>query len=98
MKGAIWMEENSLGEDTLMIHVEKEERCPFRMTIYFKKIDGLFYLYRHGSGCEHKGHSKKTNLKTSVAHTAKSEIKSVKRKVQYPIKARGAASLLENLQ
>jgi hypothetical protein len=42
-----------------MLPVEKEERCPFRMTIYSKKKDGFFYLSRHGSGCEHKGHSKK---------------------------------------
>jgi hypothetical protein len=55
-----------------MLHVEREERRPFKMTIYFKKKDGLFYLSRHGSGCDHKGHSKKTNVKTSAAHTTKS--------------------------
>jgi hypothetical protein len=54
-----------------MIPVEKEERSPFRMKIYFKKKDGLFYLSRHGSGVEYKGHSKKTNVKTSAAHTTK---------------------------
>jgi hypothetical protein len=42
-----------------MLLVDKEERCPFRMTIYFKNKDGMFYLSRNGSGCEHKGHSKK---------------------------------------
>jgi hypothetical protein len=36
-------------------------------------------------------------LKTSAAHTTKSEIKIVKTMVQSPIKARGAASLLEKL-
>jgi hypothetical protein len=61
------------------------------------QIDNLFHLSRHGSGCEHKGHSKKTNVKTSAAHTTKSEIKIVKALVQSPIKARGAASLLEKL-
>jgi hypothetical protein len=80
-----------------MIPVDTDERCPFRMKIYFKKKDGLFYLSRHGSGCEDKGHSKNTNVKTSAAHTTKSEIKTVKAMVQYPIKARGAASLLEKL-
>jgi hypothetical protein len=29
-----------------MLHVAKEERCPFRMTIYFKKKDGSFNLDR----------------------------------------------------
>jgi hypothetical protein len=57
----------------------------------------VFYLSRHGSGCEHKGHSKKTNVKTSAAHKTKSELKNVKAMVQSPIKARGAASLLEKL-
>jgi hypothetical protein len=80
-----------------MLPVEKEERRPFRMTIYFKRKDGLFYLSRHGSGCEHKGHSEKTNVKTSAAHTTKSEIKTVKAMVQSHIKARGAASLLQKL-
>jgi hypothetical protein len=77
-----------------MLPVEKEERCPFRMTIYFKNKDGLFYLSRHGSGCEHKGHSKKKNANTSAAHTTKSELKTVIAMVQSPIKARGATSLL----
>jgi hypothetical protein len=81
----------------MMLPVEKEERCHFRMTIYFKRKDGLFYLSRHGSGCEHKRHSKKTNVKTSAAHTTKSEIKPVKAMVQSNIKTRGAASLLEKL-
>jgi hypothetical protein len=72
--------------------VEKEERCPFRMTTYFKKEDGLFYLSTHGSGCEQKGHSEKTNVKTSAAHTTKLELKTVKVVVQYPIKTRGASS------
>jgi hypothetical protein len=80
-----------------MLPVEKEERYPFRITIYFKKKDDLFYLSRHGSGCEHKGHSNKTNVKTSAAHTTKSELKTVKAIVQSPIKERGAASLLEKL-
>jgi hypothetical protein len=80
-----------------MIPVEKGERCPFRMTIYFKKKDGLFYRSIHGSDCEHKRHSKKTNVKTSAAHTTQSEIKTVKAMVQSPIKARGAASLFEKL-
>jgi hypothetical protein len=53
--------------------------------IYFKKKDGLFYLSRHGSGCEHKGHSKKTNMKTSAMHMKKSEPKHVKSIVQSPI-------------
>jgi hypothetical protein len=79
-----------------ILPVEKEERCPFRMTICFKKKDGLFYLSRHGSGCEHKGHYKK-NEKTSAAHATKSELKTVLAMVQSPIKARGAASLLEKL-
>jgi hypothetical protein len=81
----------------MMLPVEKEERCTFGMTIYFKKKDGLFYLSRHGSGCEHKGHSMKTNVKTSAANTTKSELKTVKSMVQSYIKARGAASLLEML-
>jgi hypothetical protein len=80
-----------------MLPVEKEEMCPFRMTIYFKKKDGLFLLSIHGPGCEHKGHSKKTNLKTSAARTTKPEIKTVKAMVQYPIKARGEAGLFEKL-
>jgi hypothetical protein len=80
-----------------MLPVEKEERSPFRMTIYFKKKDGLFYLSRYGSGCEHKGHSKKKNVKTSPAYTTKSEIKTFKAMVQSPIKARGVESLLEKL-
>jgi hypothetical protein len=80
-----------------MLPVKKEESCPFRMKISYKKKDSLFYLSRHGSGCEHKGHSKKINVKTSAAHTTKSEIKTVKAMVQYPIKARGSASLFEKL-
>jgi hypothetical protein len=80
-----------------MLPAEKEELCPFRMTIYFKKKDVLFYLSRHISGCEHKRHSKKTNVKTSAVQTTKSEQKTVKAMVQYPIKTRGAASILENL-
>jgi hypothetical protein len=78
-----------------MLPVEKEEKCPFRMTIYFKKKDSLLYLSRHGSGCENKGHSKQTNVKNSAAHMTKSEVKTVIAMVQSPIKARGAASLLE---
>jgi hypothetical protein len=54
-----------------------------------QKKDVMFYLSRHGSGCEHKGHSKKTNVKTSAAHTTKSEIKTVKAMVQSPIKEKG---------
>jgi ribosomal protein L31E len=54
-------------------------------------------MSRHGSGCEHKGHSKKINVKTSAAHRTKSEMKSVKAMVQSHIKAKGAASLLEKL-
>jgi hypothetical protein len=50
----------------------------FQIDNYFKKKDGLFYLYSHGSGCENKGHSKKINVKTSAAHTTKSEIKTFK--------------------
>jgi hypothetical protein len=73
-----------------MLRVEKEERCPFKTTIYFKNKCGLFYLSRHGSGCDNKGHSKKTDVKTSTAHTTKSEIKTVKAMVQSHIKARGA--------
>jgi hypothetical protein len=67
MKGTSWMEGNSYT----MLPVDKVERCPFRMTIYFKKKDGLYYLSRHGLGYayEHKGHSKNVNVKTSVAHT-----------------------------
>jgi hypothetical protein len=80
-----------------MLPVEKEERCLFRMTIYLKNKDGLFYLSRNGSGCEHEGYSKKTNVKTSAAHTTKSEIKPVKSMVQSPIQARGGASILEKL-
>jgi hypothetical protein len=81
----------------IMLPVEKEERCPFRMTTYFKNKDGLSYLSIHGSGCEHKGHSKKTNMKTSAVHTTKSEIKTIKAMVQSPIKARGSAILLKKL-
>jgi hypothetical protein len=97
MKGATWMEGNSHGEDTRCFLLRK--RKGFRLTIYFKKKDGLFYLSRHGSGCEHKGHSKKTNVKTSAVHTKKSELKTVivKAMVQSPIKARGAGSLLEKI-
>jgi hypothetical protein len=84
-----------------MLPVEKEENCPFRMTIYLKKKYGLFYLSRHGSGPEHKGHSKKTNVKISAVHMTKSGLKSglktVKSVVQSHIKARGAESLLEKL-
>jgi hypothetical protein len=36
-------------------------------------------------------------VKTSAAHTKKSELKNVKAIVQSPIKARGAASLLQKL-
>jgi hypothetical protein len=57
----------------------------------------MCFLSGNGSGYEHKGHFKKTNFKTSAAHTAKSEIKTVKGMVQSPIKARGEASLLEKL-
>jgi hypothetical protein len=81
-----------------MLPVEKEERCPFRMIIYFKKKYGLFYLSRHGSGCEHKGHSKKKNVTTSAAHTTKSEIKTGKAMIQSPIMEMGAASLLEKIR
>jgi hypothetical protein len=37
-------------------------------------------------------------VKPSAAHTKKSELKTVKTMVQSPIKARGAASLLEKLE
>jgi hypothetical protein len=40
---------------------------------------------------------KEKNVKTSAAHTTKSEIETVKAMVQSPIKARGAASLIEKL-
>jgi hypothetical protein len=63
----------------MMIIVDKEERCPFRMTLlYFKKKDGFFYRSRHGLGCEHKGHSKKAKVKTSAAHTKKLKLKTAK--------------------
>jgi hypothetical protein len=81
-----------------MLPVEKEERRPVRMTIYFKNKDGLLYLSRHGSDCEHKGHSKTTNVKTSAAHTTKSEIKTVKAMVQSPINARGENFTGKNIQ
>jgi hypothetical protein len=80
-----------------MLPVKKDERRPFRMTIYFKNKDGLFYLSRHGSGCEHKGHYKKTNVNTCAKHTTKSELKTVKAMIQSPIKAGEAASILEKL-
>jgi hypothetical protein len=103
IKGETYERRNMDGRKLLwrrytMLPVEKEERCPFRMTICFKKKDGLFYLSRHVSGCEYKGHYKKTNVKTSAAHTTKLEIKTVKIMVQSHIfKAVGAASLLEKL-
>jgi hypothetical protein len=74
--------------------VEKEERCTFRMTIYFKNKDALCYLSRHGPVCEHKRHSKTTNVKNIAAQTTKSELKTVKSMVQSPIKARGAEIIL----
>jgi hypothetical protein len=102
IKGGKYARRNLDGRKLLrrrytMIPVEKEERCDFRKIINFKDKYGLFYLSRYGSGCDHKGNSKNTNVKTSATHTTKSEIKTVKVMVQSPIKARGASSLLEKL-
>jgi hypothetical protein len=74
-----------------MLPVEKEERCPFRMIIYFKIF--FFTCLDMDKAVRTKG----TNVKTSAAHTTKSEIKTVKAMVQSPIDARGAASFLEKL-
>jgi hypothetical protein len=78
--------------------VEKDKRCPFTMTIYFKNKYGLFYLSRHVSGCEHKGNSKKTNLTTGAVHKIKSEFKTVKAMVQSHLRQGEQQISLKNLQ
>jgi hypothetical protein len=71
IKCAIWTEGNSLGENILRFLLRKRKgalsECQFT-----SKIKMVFYLSRHGSGCEHKGHSKK-KMRKGVQRTRQNQ-------------------------